>query len=147
MSCTSALRALKALLDGDEIASPDSDRIFTRAGLEDIDSLALKCQLIYRAAILTIQKAADRKKSNVPADNNERDSTEDEKTTSEVGSLVGPLPNLSSRRTLRLFPMLRDQSWEDWLDKRLEVCTGQLFWIASRLLVHLQIGKLAELYV
>lgn len=144
--CTGSLRPLQELIDEDGMISLEVNRIFTRAGLEEIESLAFKCKLVYRAAVLVIQKAAEDQKSESTADTN-KNSPGDEKTDHKTDLLEGPVPDLSSMKTLGLLSKFRGQRSRGWLNQRLDHCGEQLLWINRSLLVHLQIAKVARLYV
>lgn len=146
-TCTTALRSLREILAEDDLASKDGDRIFTRAALEDIESLAIKCDLIYRAVLLLFQKGAEDQKSEPATGHNNNESPQDEKPDYRTDLLTRPMPDLSSLKTLGLVSKLRGHGWTGWLAKALNHCADQLFWIQQRLLVHLQVAKYARQYV
>lgn len=148
--CTATFRSLQVILAEDELLAPNDVRIFTSAGLEQIKTLAIKCDLIYKAAILMIQKAAERQTSKTPAaaagDN--EDNPSDKETDYKTQTILRPVPDLSSTKILGLFGKLQDdETSRDWLEKRLDHCAEQLMWIKCSLLVHLQIANHARLYV
>lgn len=145
--CTTTLRDLQEILTEDEIASPHGDRIFTLAGLDDIESLATKCNLVYRAVVLLIQKAAEIQNSQSATDRDGQDLPEDRKTDYKTEFLMRPVPDLSSTKTVGLISKLRNQRLGGWLYKRLLFCADQLFWVQHGLLMHLQIAKHARMYV
>lgn len=146
-TCTTALRSLQEVLTEDDLASKDGDRIFTRAALEDIESFAIKCDLVYRAIILLLQKGAEDHKSESATDHNDNASSQDEKPDYKTDLLTRPVPDLSSPKTLGLISKLRGHHCTGWLTKALDHCADQLFWIQQRLLVHLQVAKYARQYV
>lgn len=163
---TSALDQLSVYLEQDR-TSPT--QIFTSAGHQEIESLATRCNLIFKAVIQLAQKAADRKtsdseksedadrqvwnwygakKSNGPrkSKKSKKERLEDEKAERERKAnekselLIGPVPNLNSLKTLGLIGRLSGM-W-DWLSNRITHCQRQLRWIRKSLLLHVQMGRL-----
>lgn len=143
--CTMALRPLQEILAETAVALPDGDRIFTLASLEDIESLATKCNLIHRAVILLFQKAAETEASQSTADKDTQTLPEDGTTDLKTEIFIRPVPDLSSMKIVGLISKLRSQRREGWLYQRLEHCADQLLWIHRGLLVHLQIARHARM--
>lgn len=157
---TSALSQLQVILKNDK---ESQFKIFKPAGLEEIETLTLKCYLIFQAVILLFQRAAERKKKEDAEDESDNDSDDSgshasseaekdkkaksaddeasEDTKSEL--LIGPVPSLTSSKTFGLIGLLRGQ-W-DWLENRIDHCQTQLKWIRKGLMLHLQMGRLTAL--
>lgn len=151
-ACTSVLESFQDMLAQDDSAPKHGDRTFTPAALEEIESLAIKCDLVYRAVILLLQKGADTagtRNSESATDHHDNKSPLDDKQDYKTNLLSRPLPDLSSLKTLGLISKLKnhDQAGRDWLTKALDHCAEQLFWIHQRLLTHLQVAKHARQYV
>lgn len=158
-----ALGQLKAFLDQEKTSTA---KIFTSAGHQDIEALTIKCNLIFKAIILIVQKASEKKipettDSNNVADGNKSVSgkvfgsisgkkqfpnegagkTGNDKIPEKKSDLLeGPVPSLTSTKTMGLIGKVRDK--KDWLDSRVESCEFQLRWIRKSLLLHVQMGRL-----
>lgn len=139
--------------------------VFTAAGRDAIVALSLKCNIILKALILIIQRAAERKddedeeekkevkleskgrqEPNVANGNAEDEQKNEEGQNQAANSkllLTGTMPNLDSIKTLGLLRTFKDQA--DWIDERVTCCTEQLGWINKSLVLHLQMGRLAQL--
>lgn len=143
--CTTVLRSLQDILVQADTTSPSNDRIFTHAGLEEIESLVVKCDLIYRAFILLIERAAGKQSQNSAAAGNEQESLASKDLDYRTDLLALPGPEFLSSKTLGLSWKLRDQRFDGWLYRRLGFCAEQLGWVADRLLIHLQIANHARL--
>lgn len=162
---TNALTQLEILLD-QERASPT--KIFTSAGQQEIEALTIKCNLIFKALILIVQKAADREKlesrdsndvnherivftktigkgsskKRIPNQEARQAGTE-ESAEEESDLLVGPVPDLTSTEAMGLIGNLpSDRDRLDWLKHRGEHCSVQLTWIRKSLLLYVQMGRL-----
>lgn len=158
-----ALRQLKIFLDQEKTSTA---KIFTSAGHQDIEALTIKCNLIFKAIILIFQKATEKKDPDTTDSNGDVDrntsvsgkvldsisekkripdeaaeETGNEKSPEEKSNLlVGPVPSLTSTKTMGLIGKLRDN--KDWLESRMEPCEIQLRWIRKSLLLHVQMGRL-----
>lgn len=162
---TNALSQLKTFLDQDKASTA---KIFTPAGHQDIEALTYKCNLVFKAVILLVQKATEKE---IP---DSEDSNNVDRETSVLGKifrkpsekkravnawakeagnndsaeeksdlLVGPVPNLTSIKTLGIIgyiPWNRDR--HEWLKYRVIYCQVQLRWIRKSLLLHVQMGRL-----
>lgn len=113
----------------------------TSAYLNEIETLAVKCDLIYKTIMLIAQKAVARDKAK--KDDAELPNLENLK--SEL--LVSPIPDPGSIKSIRLFAIVGSDDQERWIDSRIERCQEQLQWIRMGLLVHLHILKLAQLQI
>lgn len=159
-----ALNQLKTILDQEKASTA---KIFTPAGHLDIEALTIKCNLIFKAIILIIQNATEKKVPDTEDSNNDVDrntsvsgkifdSTFGKKRISDDGAgksgnnkspeeksdlLVGPVPNLTSITTMGLIGKLRGKKF--WLENRITHCQVQLRWIRKSLLLHVQMGRLA----
>lgn len=78
---TSALVQLQVILESDKASQT---KTFKPAGLEEIETLTLKCHLIFQAVILLIQKAAERKKAEDAKDESDGDSDDSGSIASSV---------------------------------------------------------------
>lgn len=165
---TNALTQLEILLD-QERTSPV--KIFTSAGHQELEGLTTKCNLIFKAVILIVQKATETK---IPesgdsndvnprrivfkqkfgkasptqrASNEEaREAEADKSVEDNSGLLVGTVPDLTSTKAMGLIGNLpRDRDTKDWLENRIEHCEVQLRWIRKSLLLHVQMGRLSYL--
>lgn len=134
---TSTLSQLHAILEQDRVSH---SKVFTSAGHQDIEALSLKCNIIFKAVILLVQKAADRNKESPDDQENKRyekglDSAEE---TSNL--LTGEVPSLTSTKTLGLIGRVSGQWW--WLENRIDHCHMQLRWVKTGLLLHQQMARL-----
>ncbi|PSR99113.1 hypothetical protein BD289DRAFT_424611 [Coniella lustricola] len=162
-STNSTLEQLEGLLlvapsSQEGVATPSP--VFTTAGQETIESLSQKCNIIMKAIILLLQKVPEDKKSEdveKPVDNASKQTNatktdnanpkaqDNEKKAADSNSslLTGTVPDLSSIKTLG---MLRNFSKRHrWLEARLFYCAEQLAWVNKSLVLHLQMGRLAQL--
>lgn len=167
---TSALRQLQAILDDEKRSET---KVFTPAGRQEIETLSVKCNLIFKAVVLLVQKAADRKKESAENEGESEDEdsrvsggplllgnkldkkarknvaadeeAEEEKDPAPETSdlLARPVPSLTSPKTFGLIGRLSGQ-W-DWLSNRIKHCQIQLRWVRKGLLLHLQMGRLTTL--
>lgn len=162
---TSALSQLQVILESDKVSQT---KVFKPAGLEEIETLTVKCHLIFQAVILLVHKAAERKKQEDAKDESDDDADDsgsefssgvkvfkgrkekktrfgDDEASEEEKSelLVGPVPSLTSTKTFGLIGTLGGQ-WV-WLENRIDHCQTQLKWVRKGLLLHLQMGRLAAL--
>ncbi|KAI3394093.1 hypothetical protein diail_3217 [Diaporthe ilicicola] len=134
------LRQLHVLTHLDEavgfgqIAKPT----ITPAYLDDIKSLAVKCDLIYKTIMLIAQKAAARDKS--------KDGDDEDLGLENLKHelLTSPIPDPASIKSIRLVGECGSGSQRFWVAERMERCDEQLQWIRMGLLVHLHIIKLAQ---
>ncbi|KAL1881251.1 hypothetical protein Daus18300_001103 [Diaporthe australafricana] len=110
----------------------------TSACLNDVEKLAVKCDLIYKTVMLISQKAVARDKSK--GDDSELPSLEDLKNE----LLIGPIPDPSSVKSIRLVGTSGFGDQREWVENRLDRCQEQLQWIGMGLLVHLHIFKLVK---
>lgn len=136
------LRQLQDLLDADEAVGFERNTkpAVTSSYLDEIESLAVKCGLIYKSIILITQKAGVREKSK-DSGNSQVSSLENLKTELLTGSIPDP-GSIKSIKVVRI-PSKYDQ--QEWLEPRIERCQEQLQWIRTGLLIHLHILKLAQL--
>lgn len=143
---TSALQHLQALIDKDKTAAEGVKKIFTAAGLEEIEGLATKCDLLFKAIILLVQKASERK-TTADSDDDDDDSKEkpDEKSKTDYKAelLTGPVPDPASMKTFGLCARLDRSKWS-WLDDRITHCQEQLRYVRKGLFLHLQVARLSQ---
>lgn len=133
---TAALEHLHMFLENDG----DSAAVFTAAGRREVETLAVKCNLIFKAVILLVERAAERARKEDEEDH-ENGGEGEEEDKKEL--LSGSVPSLTSTKTLGLILRL---SWQwDWLENRITPCQVQLQWARSGLLLHLQMGRLTAL--
>lgn len=152
---TSALSQLFVFLEQDKVSL---NHIFTSAGHQEIKTLTIKGNLIFKAVIILFQKATERKDPN-SGDGDRKVSScfdakskepsekirDDEKSQPDenLGLLVGPVPSLTSIKTFGLIGRLHGQ-WQ-WLSKRLGHCQTQLEWVRKGLQLYVQMGRVAFL--
>lgn len=146
---TSALKHLEDLIEQDKTAAEGTRKIFTAAGLEEIECLATKCNLLFKAIILLVQKSSERKESSDSDDDDDNDDDNDKskvetKTDYKYDLLIGPIPDLQSMKTLGLVLRFNYSNW-DWLEDRITHCQEQLRYVRKGLLLHLQIARLSQL--
>lgn len=164
-ACTSALSQLNVFLEQDRTSQTQT---FTPAGHQEIETLSIKCNLIFKAVIILAQKAVERKLSDSSSDSDSDSDDDDrkvvkwstgirkssrkermederakqhEKVEENSELLVGPVPSLTSPITLGLIGKLSGK-W-DWLSNRVTRCQIQLRWVRKSLLLQLQMGRLA----
>lgn len=107
--------------------------------LEEIESLAVKCGLIYKSILLITQKAGVREK---PKEGDDQ-VTSLENLRNEL--LSGPIPDPSSIKSIQVVRVPSRFDQQQWLKPRIVSCQDQLQWIRTGLLIHLHIFKLAQL--
>lgn len=165
---TSALSQLIVLLDQEDSSTT---RIFTSIGRQEIDILAIKCNLIFKALILLFEKAAERKFRNTT------NSGDGANKVSGWDGLFGP-PKKGSTRLVKVVQDEQAKTAEDnkaneheheqllvgqvpdlttpktmgligrlgdtwdWLSNRISYCQIQLRWVWKSLLLHVQMGRL-----
>lgn len=141
----SALKYLQDLVDEDKADSDGAFKVFTPAALDQIDALGLKCDLIFKAVMLLISRAAEARKleSNANKGEDEDKGSDKPKADGESDLLIGPVPDPASHKTLGLFAWVGEK-WS-WLSDRVRHCQEQLRWVRKGLLLQLQIAKLARL--
>ncbi|KUI53606.1 hypothetical protein VP1G_00984 [Cytospora mali] len=135
-----ALQQIQDSVDGNESAVHGQPvlKVLTQAGHEEFETLAVKCDLLYKTTMLLIQKAAERdtkKEQSLKRDHNI------ENLQAEL--LTGPILDPCSLKALKLAPRCKDQ--DSWLEPRFERCQEQLRWIHMRLTAILHMVKLARL--
>lgn len=135
------LRELQDLLSAEEAIGLERNTkpAVTSLYLEEIETLAVKCGLIYKSIILITQKAGVREKSK--GGNSEVSSLENLKTE----LLTGPIPDPGSIKAIKVVRIPSKYDQQEWLEPRIDRCQEQLQWIRTGLLIHLHIFKLAQL--
>ncbi|KUI69376.1 hypothetical protein VM1G_05433 [Cytospora mali] len=135
-----ALHQIQDSVDGDGSAVYGQPvvKILTQAGHEEVEALAIKCDLLYKTTMLLIQKAADRETEKEPSLKRDHNAE-----TLQAELLTGPVLDPTSLKALKLAPKCRDQ--DSWLEPRFERCQEQLRWIHMRLIAILHMVKLARL--
>ncbi|KAK4221806.1 hypothetical protein QBC38DRAFT_402718 [Podospora fimiseda] len=120
----SALRQLQDIIEIDKLAAKDQNRstIFTDAGLNEIQSLAWKCEKIYKTIIVLVHKASG--------------------DPMKAPTKDGINPDLLNK-PLNIMNKLK---WP-WLEPRVARCHDQLRWLKVSLLLNLQIAHLAKLHL
>lgn len=135
------LRQLQDLLDADEAIGFERNTkpAVTSSYLDEIESLAVKCGLIYKSIILITQKAGVREKS--------KDSTSQNSSLENLKTelLTGSIPDPGSIKSIKVVRIPSKYDQQEWLEPRIERCQEQLQWIRTGLLIHLHILKLAQL--
>lgn len=148
---TSALKHLQDVVDQDKAAVEGTTRVLTADALQEIETQAIKCDLIFKAIILLIQQAAKKKDTGSDDDDEGKDDggketgekNRGEETDHKVDLLIGPVPDLASPKTVGLVCGMNRKKW-NWLDSRLTHCQEQLRWVRKGLFVQLQITKIAQ---
>ncbi|KAJ6437275.1 low molecular weight phosphotyrosine protein phosphatase [Purpureocillium lavendulum] len=127
-----ALRQLQTIVDADK-AIPDAQRgsrVFTESGLHEVETLAVRCEKVYRTIIRLVLKASSSTTTN---------------TSETDGRDAKPLGAREALDASSLKPMnlLRRLRWP-WLIPRINRCQEQLRWLKISLLVTLQLASLAQ---
>lgn len=135
VATSGTLRQLQDLMSLERNTEPS----VTSSYLDEIETLAVKCGLIYKSIILITQKAGAREKSK-----------EDNAQTSGLENLkhellTGLVPDPGSIKSLKVVRIPSKFDQQEWLEPRFERCQEQLEWIRTGLLIHLHIFKLAQL--
>ena len=135
------LRQLEDLMSLDEAIrfERNTKPAVTSLYLDEIETLAGRCGLIYKSIILITQKAGVRGSSK--EGNDEASSIENLKNE----LLTGPIPDPGSIKSIKLVRVPAKYEQQQWLKPRFGRCQEQLQWIRTGLLVHLHIFKLAQL--
>ncbi|ROW01264.1 hypothetical protein VMCG_05958 [Cytospora schulzeri] len=135
-STTGPLHELQGLIQVDDptaLGHPTCK--LSQRGLQEVKTLAAKCDLLYKTIMLLLQKAADR-------DEISEESPSAANLKDEV--LKGPVPDPSSLDSIGILRKLyrRDENRE-WVGLRIGRCEAQLEWVGMSLLVLLNMIKLA----
>lgn len=140
-STSGTLRQIQDMMGLDEVIGFERNTkpSVTPLYLDEIETLAVKCGLIYKSIMLIAQKAGVRGKSK--EDNAKVSSLENLKSELLTGSLPDP-GSIKSVKVVRI-PSSFDQ--QEWLQPRFERCEDQLQWIRTGLLIYLHIFKLSQL--
>lgn len=135
------LRQLQDLIGNDEAIGFERNTkpAVTSSYLDEIETLAVKCGLIYKSIILITQKAGVREKSRDGG--SQASSLENLKTE----LLTGPIPDPGSVKSIKVVRIPSRFDQQEWLEPRIARCQEQLQWIRTGLLIHLHILKLAQL--
>lgn len=130
------LQELQALIDVDISRNPvhDTGRLLTQTGHQELETLAAKCDLLYKTIMLLFQKAAERTKPS--KENTNATNLKDELLRDSV-------PDPSSLKSLGM--LLRSSKQQDWLKPRLDRCLEQLESVEWGLLILLTMAKLSGL--
>lgn len=134
----SVIQQLQNLVYIDQVAvqGQPAAEILTKTGHQELETLAIKCNLLYKIVMLLLQRAADKTKE--PSTN---ENVEGESLKSKL--LMGSIPDPSALRSLGILRKCDDQ--EHWLDLRLDRCKEQLRWVKQALFIILHVVKLARL--
>lgn len=133
------LRQLQDLMVDESVGPGQIARpTVTSACLDDVEKLAVKCELIYKTIMLISSKAVARDKSK--DDDSELSGLENLKNE----LLIGPIPDPSSIKSIRLVGTSGFGNQREWVEERIDRCQEQLKWIGMGLLVHLHIFKLVK---
>lgn len=162
---TSALKHLVDLLEADKGQQDAEKKVFTPEACREVELLAVKCNVLFKALILLVQRAVERKVEIVDGDEAETDGEDKKKESDEEGKeqvdesgekkteakepkepalLSGDVVDLNSMKALSLTARLNRKKWS-WLEDRVTMCQEQLRWVRKVLLLHLQIAKFAQL--
>lgn len=135
------LRQLQDLLGLDEAIGFERNTkpSVTPLYLDEIESLAVKCGLIYKSILLITQKAGERERPK----EGDAQVTSLENLRNEL--LTGPIPDPGSIKFIKVVRVPSKFDNQRWLEPRIESCQEQLQWIRTGLLIHLHIFKLAQL--
>ncbi|KAL2287174.1 hypothetical protein FJTKL_06169 [Diaporthe vaccinii] len=135
------LRQLQDLIGNDEAIGFERNTkpAVTSSYLDEIETLAVKCGLIYKSIMLITQKAGVREKSRDGG--SQASSLENLKTE----LLTGPIPDPGSVKSIKVVRIPSKFDQQEWLEPRIARCQEQLQWIRTGLLIHLHILKLAQL--
>ena len=135
---SSVLQELGGLVDMNQltVSGKPAAEVLTKSGLREIETLAVKCDLLYKIIMLLLQKAADR---------DEESSTKDNKEIESLGAklLNDSVPDPSSLLSLGIVRKCFDR--RHWLNIRFDRCNEQLRWVKQGLFIMLHIVKLARL--
>lgn len=135
------LRQLQDLIGDDQAIGFERNTkpAVTSSYLDEVETLAVKCGLIYKSIILITQKAGVREKSKDA--NSQVSSLENLKNE----LLTGAIPDPGSIKSIKVVRIPSKFHQQEWLEPRIERCQEQLQWIRTGLLIHLHILKLAQL--
>lgn len=135
------LRQLEDLMSLDEAIrfERNTKPAVTSLYLDEIETLAVRCGLIYKSIILITQKAGVRGSSKDGSD----EASSIENLKNEL--LTGPIPDPGSIKSIKLVRVPAKYEQKEWLEPRFDRCQEQLQWIRTGLLIHLHIFKLAQL--
>lgn len=137
------LQELQGLMGADFLKAIGSEQhtrtAVTPEYVNEIENLAVKCGLIYKSIILVAQKSGftGGSKSSIAEVRNLENLKEE--------LLTGPIPDLSSIKSIKLVRKPSRFDNQEWFEPRIERCQDQLQWIRTGLLIHLHIYKLAQL--
>lgn len=136
------LRQLQDLLGLDEAIGFERNTkpSVTPLYLDEIETLAVKCGLIYKSILLITQKAGVRER---PKEGSNCQLLSLWNLKNEL--LTGPIPDPGSIKSIKVVRVPSRLDQQQWLEPRIESCQEQLQWIRTGLLIHLHIFKLAQL--
>lgn len=140
-STSATLRQLQDLMSLDEVIGFERNTkpSVTPLYLDEIETLAVKCGLLYKSIVFIVQKAGVLE--NLRKDNVKVCGLENLRSELLTGSLLDP-GSIKSVKLLRI-PSRYDQ--KEWLEPRFERCQEQLKWVRTGLLIYLHIFKLSQL--
>ncbi|KAF4341491.1 hypothetical protein FBEOM_4536 [Fusarium beomiforme] len=104
----------------------ENNKIFTEHCMQDLDSLAAKCRVLY-VGVLTL---VARKTQSVTGDKNAKTLSDE-----QINNLLACLANMSVWRT---------KAWE-WLEPRLKICRQELKQVKYELVLRYLLGSIARL--
>lgn len=142
----STLKCLQEFIDEDKVTSDGAFKVFTSAALDEVEALRLKCDLIFKAVILLIQKAVEDKKKKERNTHAKKKEKQTPNVDDESNLLIGPVPDLTSDKTLMGFHVwILEMDSKLGSSEHIKHCKEQLCWVMKGLVLQLQIARLARI--